>query len=316
MALKSLESTFIYNHLNRSSALTNNISGLLHNGITVTKDQIDEPLMIINKNFKYPLKFKVLDAFNSGKIILKFSATNAKLPTCLPFFLTRNAHGGIIAVVSIDIYGSMDKDTQSIKIDPKKLYCMMEGAYLAILSYENQHQLSTRTALINHGSAIYSLMFTRTLNKKYALNIDKSKYHKVMMLASKFFMINILGMKDNELTFNYAIKNCPNGNVYSLKEMNEIIPTEAFNDINTFISALADPKNGLNLKGLNTRNYLEAFITMYDGSNLLSLESFPYFIYNVMSVTNGAYINNQYVLETIVDNHGAKIYNDLLNIDK
>jgi len=316
MALKSLESTFIYTHLNKSSALTTNISGLLHNGITVTKDQIDEPLMIINKNFKYPLKYKVLEAVNSGKILLKFCTTQAKLPTCLPFFLTKGTNGLIIAVVALDTYGSMDKETGSIKIDPKKLYCLLEGAYLARLCYENQHQLSTRTALITHGSAIYSMMFTRTLNKRYALNVDKTKYHKILMLSSKFFMINILGMKNSELTFNYAIKNCPNGNLYSLKEINDLIPDEAYNDINTFITTIADPKYGLNLKGLNTRNYLEAFISMYYDSNLLSLESFPYFIYNVMSVTNGGYINNQYILETIVDSHGAKIYNDLLNIDK
>jgi hypothetical protein len=55
---------------------------------------------------------------------------------------------------------------------------------------------------------------------------------------------------------------------------------------------------------------------MYDASALLALEAFPYFLYNVMSVTNGAYINNQYVLEDIVEHNGAKMYADLINMDK
>lgn len=52
---------------------------------------------------------------------------------------------------------------------------------------------------------------------------------------------------------------------------------------------------------------------LYDPAALLSLESFQYFIYNIISVTTGAYINNQYVLEDIVGQNGAKIYVDLAN---
>ena len=314
MSIKSLESTFIYQHLNKSNGLTQNISGLLTKGVTLKKENLEEALMIINKNFKYPLKYKVMSAFENGEIVLKYSEAG-KLPTCLPFFLTKSDRG-IVSIVSVDTYGSLDSETGNVKIDPKKLYCMMEAAYLAKICYLNSKQLSSRSAIITHGSAIYSAMFTRVLNKKYALNIDKSKYHKVIMLASKFFMINILGMEDNDTTFNYAIKNCPNGNIYSLQEINDNFNSQAYTSFETFIKELANPSLGLNFKDLTVRNYLEAFITMFDASALLSLESFQYFLYNVISVTNGAYINNQYVLEDIVDNHGAKIYTDLVNLDK
>jgi hypothetical protein len=159
-------------------------------------------------------------------------------------------------------------------------------------------------------------MFTRVLNKKYALNVDKSKMHKVLFLASKFYMINVLGLADNEMTFNYAIKNCVNGNPYTIKEVNNLVKTEDYKDLSTFILALAKQETGLGMVDLTVRNYLEAFINMYDSSALLSLEAFPYFLYNVLSVTNGAYINNQYVLEDIVDHNGAKIYADLMNLNK
>jgi hypothetical protein len=67
---------------------------------------------------------------------------------------------------------------------------------------------------------------------------------------------------------------------------------------------------------LAVRTYLENYIHMYESSALLALESFPYFLYNVISVTDGAYINNQYILEDIVDNNGTKIYADLMNLDR
>lgn len=287
---------------------------LLNNGFTVTKEQIAEPLMLINKNFKYPLKHDVIKDFENGKIILKYSQT-AKLPTCMPFFLTKIS-GQVVAVVSTDMYGSYDKDTDSIKIDPKKLYCLMEGAYFAKLIYFNSEKVSVRSSLYSYGSEIYSGMFTRVLNKKYALNVDKTKMHKVIMLSSKFFMLNVLGVEhDSDMIFNYAIKNCKNGNIYILKEANAAVSDEAFKSFDTFIKELSENKQlGLNFKDLTVRGYLESFINMYDSSAMLSLESFPYFVYTVNNVVNGSYINNQYILEDIIGNSGAKLYNELVKL--
>jgi len=313
--LKSLESTFIYRNLNKSNTITNNIMKLMKNGQVLSSNNLDESLMIINKNFKFPFKYKVMEAFDNGTIRIMFDDV-AKLPTCLPFFLTKSNSGDIVAVVVASIYGSMDKETGFVKIDPKKLYCAMEAAYIARLCYINSRQLANKSAIITTGSNIYSLMFARVLNKKFALNIDKNKFHKVVMLASKFFMINMLEMPDNELTFNYAIKNCPNGNLYTLQDVNELFPTECFKDLETFLTNLTSPKLGFNLKGLTIQNYLESYIGMYESSALLALESFPYFMYNVLSVTNGGYINNQYIMEDIVGNNGAKLYNAILTLDK
>lgn len=315
MSLKSLNSTFIYNHLNRSNGITDNIAGLLSKGKVITPKQLEEPLMIIMKNFKFPLKFKIMNAVNDGTIQIRY-AVGTKLPTCIPFFLMNGPSGKPISVVSVDIYGSYDEDTDSVRIDPKKLYCMLEAAYLARLIYIKQKQLVTRSTILSGGSDIYSAMFTKVLNKKYSLNIDKSKMHKVLFLSSKFYLINILGLIDSDMVFNYAIKNCPNGNLYTLKEINDIVPNNAYDNLETFITALKDPQLSLGFKDLTVRGYLEAFINMYEASNLLSLESFPYFLYNVISVTNGGYINNQYILEDIVGNTGGKIYNDLLVLDK
>lgn len=296
--------------LNKSNAISSNVLNLLNKGFTIPKEHIEEPLMIINKNFKFPLKHEVLNEFNNGKIILKYSATS-KLPTCMPFFLTK-IQGQVVAVVATDTYGTFDEELNTLKIDAKKLYCIMEAAYLAKVIYFNSDRISTTSSIYSIGSEIYSAMFTRVLNKKYALNVDKSKMHKVVMLASKFFMINIMGASDSDMVFNYAIKNCHNGNVYTLKETNALVKPEAYTSFDKFIEELATNTSlGLNFKDLKVRGYLEAFMNMYDSSALLSLECFPYFVYTVTCVINGAYINNQYVLEDIIGNSGAKLYNAL-----
>jgi hypothetical protein len=316
MAFKSLEDTFIYRHLNEQGLLTKKVANILQHGQVLKQSSLDEAFMIINKNFKFPLKYRVMDEIQSGDIILMYSPDNTKVPTCLPSFLSKSPDGRIIAVVLVDIYGSMNKDNGNINIDPKKLYCLIESAYLSKLCYYYDKQISSRNVIITNGSAIYCNMFTRVLNKKYALNVDKTKMHKVLFLSSKFYMINVLGLPENDMTFNYAIKNCINGNPYSIKEVNDLVKLEDFKDLSTFILALSKQETGLGMTDLTVRNYLESFINMYDASALLALEAFPYFLYNVMSVTNGAYINNQYVLEDIVEHNGAKMYADLINMDK
>ena len=222
----------------------------------------------------------------------------------------------VYLLVDTSIYGTYDEETSSLSIDAKKLYCMMESAYIARVCFLNDKALSTRNVLLSYGSNIYANMFVKVLNRKYSLNIDKSKLHKVTFLASKFFLYNLVGLRNHDLLFNYSIKNCPNGNMYSLKDVDELNNDEDFESLDKFIELLASKRLGLNLKDLTIRNYLESYIHMYYESALMSLESLPYFLYNVISVTNGSYINNQYMLETIVDTMGAKIYNDIINLDK
>lgn len=316
MGFKSLNDTFIYQNLNNNGSITKVISKVLQSGKILTTKNLEEAFLIINKNFKFPLKYKVMEEVENGNIRLVFSPDNMRMTTCMPFFLTRNSQGEVIAVVLVDMYGNMNKENGNVAIDPKKFYTILESAYFAKLCYLYGDQISTRNIIITNGSSIYSNMFTRVLNKKYALNVDKNKMQKVLLAASKFYLLNILGLKDTEMTLNYALKNCVNGNLFLLKEFNDLFTIDDYKDLSTFIKALVRPEMGLQLKDLSARNYLEQFIHMYDASALLALESFPYFLYNIIAVTNGAYLNNQYILEDIVDNNGAKIYADLMNIDR
>jgi hypothetical protein len=315
MAFKSLESTFIYRNLNGSNAVSNGVMRALKEGTVLKKENLEEAFLIINKNFKFPLKYRVLDEFEKGEIILIYSPDNVRIPVAMPFFLTKSGDK-VVAVVIVDTYGKMDPETKNVNIDAKKLYCMMEAASLAKTYYYHSNELSKRNVIITSGSSIYSNMFARVLNKKYALNVDKSRFHKVILLASKFYLINILGLQDNEMTFNYALKNCIGGNPYILKETNDILTADDYKDLSTFIQALTKLELNVGLGDLTVRGYLEQFINMYDAAALLSLEYFPYFMYNVISVTNGAYINNQYILEDIVEKHGPKLYQDLVTIQQ
>lgn len=312
---KSLEDTFVYRHLNGSNGLSNSIMGTLKEGRTLDSKDVEEAFMTINKNFKYPLKYDVMKEFETKGLVLLYAPEKIRIPTCLPFFLTKN-NNGVVSVVNVDIYGKMNKETGSVNIDAKKLYCMMEGAYFARKYFRHHQELSKRNVIITDGSSIYANMFTRVLNKRYALNIDRSKMHKVIFLASKFYMINILQMKDSETVTNYALKNCVNGNPFILKEVDSLLTEEDYKDLSSFVRALTKEELGLGMGDLTVRGYLEQYINMYDASALMALEHFAYFMYTVLSALNGAFINNQYILDDIIEKHGAKLYNDMMSVGK
>lgn len=307
--LKMVQDTFIFKHLNRGDRLNKQVMEILTQGSRVTESNLEEPLMIIRKNYKYPLKNEVLHALHTGQITLMFAPKGIKLPTCMPWFLTKNKAGNIVAVVSVDVYGTRNPDNGDVNIEPKKLYALMEGAYLGILSVENHQALKVRSEIITNGSNIFSNMILRVLNKKYSLNIDRNRENRIIFLASKFFMLNILGMDDNDKVYNYAIKNCKNPNELILTDLNENFPESAFDSFDKFMTELIEnSQTSTMLPGLTVRGFLEQFILMFDATTLLGLESFPYFMYNVNLVVAGAYMNNQYILENIIDNMGAKLY--------
>ena len=314
MKVKSLDDTFIYSTLYKSNSIGNEISKVIKDGKRLTEDDIKEAFLIIEKNFKYPLKHIILDKVRKGEIQLIFAPENTRIPTGMPFFLLRDASSNVIPVVVVSTYGTMNKDNNYVKIDAKKLYCMLEGAQLAKIYIEDNRVISKQSSIITNGSIIYANIFARVLNRKYSLNIDKIKHSKVIFLASKFFLLNVLGMSDNEMVFNYAVKNCVNGNHMLLKEIDRMINEEEYKDLSTFINALKKDNIGLNFSDLTVRGFLETYINMYDQSTLLALEYFPYFVYMIIGVVNGAYINNQYILEDIVEKHGPKLYMSLVHM--
>ena len=131
MGAKSTDQSYVFNMLNKDSKINGSIKAIIQNGKGIEPAQIEEQLMIISKRFKMPLKNKVLDYYKTGRIKLMTAPDPSKqLPSAMPFFLMK-ANGDIIAVVMVDIFGNVLQNGD-ISIDAKKLYVLMESAYMAI----------------------------------------------------------------------------------------------------------------------------------------------------------------------------------------
>lgn len=305
----TIKDSYIFSILNKNGMIENTVKDFINKGTIVHPDKIEHELSYINKTFKYPAKNAVIETYKNGDIVPMVlpKGMNGKMPTCVPFILNKpNNEKGCKALVFIDNYAQQTVDGD-ITIDPKKLYCLLESAYFAV------NGIPANIKMITIGSNIFAHIFTRVLNKKFSLNTDKNAFNKVIFLASKFFMIKHLNFKDDEMVFNYALKNCNSATAILMKEINDNFEDECFYSIDKFVQSLASYSH-LFVSGFNkitVRDYVNSFHEMYGYSTVLALENLNYFIFVISSVVLGAYMNNQVVLEDIIDTSGAKFYLEL-----
>lgn len=304
MGLKSTNQSYIFNMLNKNNVVNNTVKELLR-AEDVEPSSIEEQLMIINKRYNEPLKREVLRAYDEGKIRLKYSK-EIKLPTAMPFILIK-ASGGVVAVISLSTYSYKLEKSGDMSIDPKKLYTLMESAYIALKYTTNNLRYASASNLLAHGSIMYANMVYNAINKKFNIGMDKKKSELVMYFSAKFFMINVLAKNIDamEIINNTAKKNCKTLSPMVIAEADDEFEIDAYKDISVFMEELS---RVCEIHGLNVRNFLSTYMQMYGEGTLLGLELFPYFMMNICSAEHGAFMNNQYMFENIIEKDGPKLY--------
>lgn len=318
-ANKSIRETFLYGSMNKNGFLDKILANVLKKGKVLTPSDLSYEINTISKFYKYADKENVLRAFESGilKPIVLPAGTSEKVPQSIPFMLGMSGRQ-LIAYIFIDNYTSANTKDGSYSIDPKKLYCLLEAGYIATKVQQAFLVISRNSVLSVEGATIFAHMFTRVLNKKYALNVDKRAYSKVLYLAAKFFLINHLGMEANSDTaVNYAMKVADINNSIMVNELDNQFPPEAYTNLASFITCIHNNAYLItqSLANLTTRDYINDYVTLYQGSALFALEHLSYFLFTINSVVIGAYMNNQAILEDILNKSGVKIYNFISSLN-
>ena len=310
--IKSVRDTFLYKSMNKGNYLDKTLKNAISKAKILKPANLEFEVNTINKYYKFGMKKSVMDKFDSGllKAIVLPPGTAERIPASVPFLLYGANEIG--SYVFIDTYCQYNKSSDTYNIDPKKLYCLLESGYIATLVQKNARVFSINNTMASEGGSIYAHMFIRVLNKKYALNVDRRAYAKVLFLAAKFFMINLLGMKkDSDAVSNYALKVSEADSPIMVRELEtRFDEAGAAKDLSTFISFLRENAYLISqsLAELTLRDYLTDFVNMYQSSSIFALEHLSYFLFMVDSVILGAYLNNQAVLEDVVGKSGAKLY--------
>lgn len=302
MGYKAISSTYVFKQFQGN--IVNVIQDTITKSDILSEEELQEQVVMINKYIKSGLKLKVMKEFEENKIRLLYAKDGTQKMTSLPFIMTVS-NSDINANVIVSTFGSRRKDGV-VNIEYRKLYTLMESAYIAKQVLVNFNRYKNNSALIN-SCVMYANMFVKPLNRKFNIHLDRNKENTALFLAAKFYLKNVMEMNNEEIIFNTAMNACKAPNPLLLQEADSIIPDEAFEDLGTFINALKEDKLRIGLSNLTGRGYLESFISQYGGATIFALEMLPYWLFVVNASISSMGLVNNYALEDITERDGAKL---------
>lgn len=275
-----------------------------------TKERISESIRSIAKKENRPLKSKVLSDFNDEKVIPIISpSTMEQVPPYIPMWITRTSRGDTSAIVNITRFSRIDKKTNDLSIYPKTLFGLLLGGTVLKALTESEYSILNSTKLLTSLSIIYSRIFSKILDKNYAISANELFLDQIKYLSAKFFLLSVVGRPDNPSTTNIALKSISYSSSVSVKQIDASIPAGSYSDILTFLDALKSQFKRLDK--LTYRSILADIAKQYSAPAFLILEYCPFFIANILYAVTNSGINNEYSFESVLGKEGIYVYQEL-----
>lgn len=311
--MKLFTETDIFDYLNKGNHLQSRIFKILDSksGAIVLNEKLKPDLDTIMKVYKEPSTLMFMKAIRNNDILLVDIPLEFNLPECLPFIkYKKDGHDKLI--INVTNYVSRKKDTETgdveYKIDIKKLYslCLSGYLYLALLT----KNVALPPDTIKNSALIWARMFNKVLNKTIALSTNKERYEAFTYFAMRFFMTYYLECPE-VVVDNISNSYLKNGKGYLIDFMEtkindlDLKPYESFSN---FCEVLFNNEVS-NLKGIRVNNineninlsfYIKRFIDMYNLSAVMSLSSYPFFLFAIISSFNWSGICNDRSMEDII----------------
>lgn len=292
----TLSDSYIFGNLNQNSVIVSRVLEAIKTGTSVSRDQLEEQFIQIQKTRVSPLWDKAVKAYDDGHIVLVYS-TKVKVTSAVPFFLMRTGEG-IKAFIFLNNYTGLESDGKSFDIPFKSLYVLMESAYLSLCYLQKKEQFTRNVGLMRLCMNMYTAMFTRILNKEYALTLDESLNNQVTFSIAKFFLTSMWGLPNNDIATNYASLACLNPDGTDIKvcdmDYNQTEITDLVG-LSQFIKTRSDRMSNLTLRYL-----MERWINTYKQGGLLAMDCLPYLFFAIENLLLGTFLVNQTILRDIM----------------
>lgn len=306
-----LSQSYQWNMLNENNKINNRIQEIIKNGRQVTFDNMPTALTVMRNRVKSPIFPKMLAAIQEEKMVLLFTENaSVKTPGFLPF-VVMNLNGEYVSIVFLNLCEARMGADDEILVNERQLKVAMESAYMALCMLDDKNVMKLQSANVIRPSAkIYTYMITECINRRHSIKMDQNVFNAVCYIVTKFFVRTTLGVKSSDdVVENYCMGNCQNPDTVAIHNIADQLEEKDYENIATLLKAIASlPALTPRLGKMTVSNFTEAFINMYDIANILSLENFPYFVFNIISVIDTTYVNNYYHLKNIVGDDGRKVY--------
>ena len=301
----SLSDSYMFGEINKSAMSSKKILSALKSGIRLDASYIQEQLIQIKKSRISPLCDNVLQAFSKKEIVLLYNKS-VLIGKSIPF-VCMNEGGKPTAFIFIADFSGVTEDGASLTIDMKKLYVLMEAAFICREYYSEPWKFQRSPILLKTIASIYANMCLRLLNKEYSLSLDKNLYDQVNFAIAKFYLSKVAELPNKDLVNSYAMKTCVSPSKSYIDDINMKYDSAKINNIAElikFISTLS-PK----MENLTFKYFFERWISTYGVGAFLGLDTIPYLIYIINNVLLGGFLVNVVSLSDMIKNtKGINLY--------
>jgi len=288
------------------------IGGIDLNVSRADPDKIADCIKTIAKKETRPLKSRVIMDYEDRITIPMLDVMVAdQVPPYLPFWVMPNS-GNSRTVVNITRYARVDKKTKEINVYPKTLFGLLMAGSIMTQLQQNEAAIMGSTKLLTSLAQIYSRIFTKILDKNFAISSNEVYLDQIRYLTAKFLLLSVIGRPDTPNTSEIAAKTIMNSSKSLVMQVDAQMPPGSYTDILTFIEGLKSIYKRLNR--LTYRMILGDLVKLYSATSFLMLEYLPYFIANIMYSTLNAGVNNEYSFEAVNGKDGIAIYQELARL--
>lgn len=241
-----------------------------------------------------------------------------KIPLYLPFIVLQNGEKTRTGVVFLNHCDCVPGETE-YSVDARKLKVSLESCYFSLrmmdLDSVNNPKL-TAPSLIRPATKIYTHIVLECINRKYSIKLDQSVYNQMSYMISRYFINTVLGYNPDSTTVeNFCLYGLKYPDIGSIRIVDDQFKPEDMENFGKFLTKLVSvPELQGRIGKLNVNTFVQMFITLYNAPMTLALETFPYLVYNVLSVLQTTYVNNYHMLKNIVGEEGDRLYGYLVAI--
>ena len=282
--------------LNRNNFIMGRLNAIL-TGMENTK--------ILNEVLYTEIKKKIVDkrrssamnemlrCIQNGRMILFVTEPEKKLSDMIPFFVYKQ--NGLkkvcVNLTTVIHMVSVPGDATAVEYElgdgVNKISTMLYAAYLALDRFDEKTALSSD--LMYYSAVLWAEMFTKPLFNIIGLN-NMDRRVAFLYFSMKFFMMYFMETDEAQADAT-ALRYIQKKNTLILY-MEEKISEKQINiarGVKSFLTVLFDSEITM-IKGLRTNMnlsfYLSEFVKNFGSNALLSLCSYPYFVYVILAAYN------------------------------
>jgi len=274
----------------------------------VSPISLEDNLKIISRRFNFPLKTVVIESYEKSKLVTIYPY-NTQLTKLIPIFLTKQ-EGEIRAIINLSLYGNKNKNEEII-IDNRRLYALLEGAYIYKSIYEKPNYVLSNMMILNLSTQIYVKMMNKVLDKMFGINLIVLKSDQINYLLAKFFLSYVMEKADGDVVNSIAYACCfndsPKINVESImQDFDETV----FSSLPEFFRELSEKFDLLH--NLTIRKFLDNYMIMYGEYSVFSIECYYSFLQTIFAGgVIGARFGKDYMIEKVVGRESLKLHNEI-----